>query len=66
MSGIEGERGIETVVTMTLADQGGKTLMTLRQSPFQSTGEREGHREGWTSAFERLDELLPSIARAGS
>jgi uncharacterized protein YndB with AHSA1/START domain len=62
----EGERGIETTVTMTFADQGGKTLMTLRQTPFQSTGEREGHREGWTSAFERLDELLPSMGRAGS
>jgi len=62
----EGERGQETVVTMTFADQGGKTLMTLRQAPFQSTGEREGHRGGWTSAFERLDELLRSIARTGS
>ncbi len=53
----EGERGLETVVTMTFADQGGKTLMTLRQTPFQSTGEREGHRGGWTSTFERLDEI---------
>jgi hypothetical protein len=32
----------------------------------QSTGEREGHRGGWTSAFERLDELLASMARARS
>ena len=54
----EGERGLETVVTITFEDQGGKTRMTLRQVPFQSTGERDGHNEGWSSCFDRLDEFL--------
>jgi uncharacterized protein YndB with AHSA1/START domain len=54
----EGERGLETVVTITLAEQGGKTLMTFRQVPFQSAGELDGHRGGWTSTFDRLDDLL--------
>jgi len=56
----EGERGIENVVTVTFAEQGGKTLMTMRQAPFQSTEERDGHQGGWGSAFDRLDDLLAS------
>jgi uncharacterized protein YndB with AHSA1/START domain len=54
----EGERGLETLVTVTFADENGKTLMTFRQTPFQSVEERDGHRGGWSSAFDRLDEQL--------
>lgn len=54
----EGERGLETVVTVTFADRGGRTLMTFRQAPFRSVGERDGHRGGWSSAFDRLDDHL--------
>jgi uncharacterized protein YndB with AHSA1/START domain len=54
----EGERGLETLITITFADQGDKTLMTFRQIPFQSAEERDGHRYGWGSAFERLDDQL--------
>lgn len=57
----EGERGLETVVTITFADQGDRTLMTFRQIPFQSDAEREGHRSGWTSAFDRFDEQLTGL-----
>ena len=53
-----GERGLETLVTVTFAEQDGKTLMTFRHSPFQSAGERDGHQGGWTSTFDRLDEYL--------
>jgi uncharacterized protein YndB with AHSA1/START domain len=56
----EGERGMETLVTVTFADERGKTRMTLRQSPFQSIGERDGHGEGWGSTFDRLAEHLSS------
>lgn len=54
----DGERGLETLVTITFADQGDKTLMEFRQIPFQSVEERDGHRYGWGSAFERLDAAL--------
>jgi uncharacterized protein YndB with AHSA1/START domain len=60
----EGERGQETVVTVTFAEHGGKTLMTFRHAPFASTGERSGHHEGWTSCFERLDEHLAHVRSA--
>ena len=54
----EDERGLETLVTVTLADAGGKTRMIFRQAPFQSDKERDGHRWGWNSAFDRLDDRL--------
>ena len=54
----EGERGLETLVTITFADQDGKTLMTFRHEPFQSIAERDGHNGGWTSTFDRLVEHL--------
>jgi uncharacterized protein YndB with AHSA1/START domain len=54
----EGERGLETLVEITLAERNGKTHMTFRQTPFQSDGERDGHRGGWSSTFDRLEELL--------
>jgi uncharacterized protein YndB with AHSA1/START domain len=53
-----GERGLETLVTVTFSEEGGKTRMTFRQVPFQSVEERDGHRWGWNSAFERLHETL--------
>jgi uncharacterized protein YndB with AHSA1/START domain len=57
----DGERGLETLVSITFADQGDKTLMEFRQIPFQSTDERDGHRYGWGSAFERLDAQLLAL-----
>ena len=57
----EGERGLETLVTITFTDQNGKTLMTFRQIPFQSAEERDGHRGGWTSTFDRFDEQLAEL-----
>jgi uncharacterized protein YndB with AHSA1/START domain len=54
----EGERGLETLVTLTFEDLGGKTRFTLHQAPFQSDGERDGHGEGWNSTLDRLEESL--------
>jgi uncharacterized protein YndB with AHSA1/START domain len=57
----EGERGLETLVTVTFADIGGRTRMTLTQTPFQSDGERDGHDEGWNSTFDRLADRLAEM-----
>jgi len=54
----EGERGLETLVTVTFAEIGERTRMTLTQTPFQSDGERDGHDEGWNSTFDRLADHL--------
>lgn len=54
----EGERGIETLVTINFADEGGKTRMEFHQTPFQSVAERDGHEGGWSSMFDRLEAYL--------
>jgi uncharacterized protein YndB with AHSA1/START domain len=59
----EGERGLETLVTVTFAQDGGKTLMTFRHEPFQSVEERDGHRGGWNSSFDRLAAYI-AVARS--
>jgi uncharacterized protein YndB with AHSA1/START domain len=60
-----GERGIETMVTVTFADEGQKTRMTFRHEPFQTTAERDGHGYGWTSTFDRLQEHLAQLNGSG-
>jgi uncharacterized protein YndB with AHSA1/START domain len=54
----EGERGRENLVTVTFAEQGGKTRMTFRQAFFESVSERDSHNAGWTSCFDRLAQYL--------
>lgn len=54
----DGTPGLETLVTIDFEDRAGKTQMQFRQSVFDSAEDCEGHREGWTSAFDRLEELL--------
>ena len=51
-----------TLVTVSFAEESGKTRMTFRQVPFQSIEERDGHRGGWTSTFDRLDEHLSTLS----
>lgn len=53
----EGERGIETLITIKFTEANGMTEMNFHQVPFQSSGEREGHQEGWMSTFDRLNEF---------
>jgi uncharacterized protein YndB with AHSA1/START domain len=46
--------GHETIVTVTFAEQGDKTLMTLRQANFESMAARDAHNSGWTSCMVRF------------
>ena len=54
----EGKPGHETLLTVHLAEQGGKTKLTLHQAIFESVTARDGHQDGWTSSLDRLDEYL--------
>jgi len=56
-----GRRGPETLITITFEDRDGKTLMTFRQSVFDTTENRDSHRAGWNSSFDRLADY---VARA--
>ncbi len=56
----DGRLGHETVVTVTLAEQGAKTELTLHQAVFESVTARDSHKGGWTECLERLAEYLAS------
>jgi uncharacterized protein YndB with AHSA1/START domain len=56
--GPDGRPGHETLVTVTLADEAGKTKMTFHQAIFESVERRDSHQGGWSSAFDRLEEHL--------
>lgn len=48
----------ETLVTITLEDHGGQTLMRFRQSLFETPEICERYRAGWAQEFEQLEKLL--------
>lgn len=56
--GKDGQPRQETLVTITFADEAGKTRMTFRQAVFESVKERDGHQVGWNSAFDRLEDYV--------
>jgi uncharacterized protein YndB with AHSA1/START domain len=53
-----GNPGPETLVTVTFADIGGKTRLTLHQAIFESVAARDDHRRGWTGALEHFAAYL--------
>jgi uncharacterized protein YndB with AHSA1/START domain len=54
----DGSPGREMLITITLADLGGRTQMTFHQAEFESAEDRDGHNEGWSESFDRLAEYL--------
>ena len=58
-----GTPGPQTLVTVTLVERNGATEMTFHQGVFESQASRDGHREGWSSCFQRLDQLLAALPR---
>ncbi|EJN04062.1 SRPBCC domain-containing protein [Phyllobacterium sp. YR531] len=54
----DGKAGRETLVTINFDDLDGKTRMQFQQSEFETVDDCDGHRMGWNSAFDRLEELL--------
>jgi uncharacterized protein YndB with AHSA1/START domain len=60
----QGRPGPETLVTVTLSEESpGRTRMHFRQTGFDSVPSRDGHGEGWSSSFERLQAHLESVAK---
>ncbi|WP_020578058.1 SRPBCC family protein [Actinopolymorpha alba] len=50
-----GNTGPQTLVTVTLAEQGSKTEMTFLQTGYEAATMRDGNAEGWTECFDKLD-----------
>jgi uncharacterized protein YndB with AHSA1/START domain len=51
----------ETLVTVTFAERGGKTELTLRHALFETVAARVSHQGGWTSCLERFAAYLTTI-----
>jgi uncharacterized protein YndB with AHSA1/START domain len=60
----DGTSGHETLMTVTLAARGDRTEMTFRQAGFETDEDRDGHREGWSECFDRLEEHLAGVDSA--
>jgi len=54
----EGRPGRETVVTVSLAEYGAKTKLTLHQAEFETVAARDLHQGGWASALYCLADRL--------
>ena len=53
-----GEKGHESLITLTFRAVGAKTEMTMRHELFESKASRDSHNQGWTGSFDKLAELL--------
>ena len=56
----DGNPGHELLTTVTFAEQGTKTKLTLRQTVFETVERRDDHQGGWTSCLERFAEYMTS------
>ncbi len=50
----------DTVVTMTLEEQDGKTLVTIVETGYPDENERDQHQNGWPSFLARVEEVALS------
>lgn len=60
--GADGKPDKETLVTIIFAARGNQTELTLHQTGFVSSASRDGHNDGWNSAFDRLASYLADLA----
>jgi uncharacterized protein YndB with AHSA1/START domain len=54
----DGMPGHETLITVTFAERGQRTLLTFEQAVFESVSARDGHHGGWSECFDHLAEHL--------
>jgi len=56
--GMSADHPAESLVTVTFAEQAGKTQLTLRHAIPEAIKEREDTQKGWTQMFDRLANYL--------
>ena len=52
---------VETVVTVTFEENDGKTTMNFHQAFFVTTGDRDGHMQGWNSSIDKFEDYLREV-----
>jgi uncharacterized protein YndB with AHSA1/START domain len=55
--------GPSTLVTLRFLEENGKTRIAFHQGIFETIADRDGHQEGWSSAFDLIDDYLRTLAR---
>ena len=56
--GDDGRPEHESTITVTFAERGGKTELTMHQAFFETSESRDRHVLGWTSVLDRLVDLV--------
>lgn len=59
----DGQSSPETLVTLTLLEEGAKTRLQFLQQNLSSPSSRAGHEIGWSESFERLNDLLHLVQK---
>jgi uncharacterized protein YndB with AHSA1/START domain len=57
-----GVPGHELLTTVTFAEHGDKTKLTLHQAEFETTEGRDDHVTGWTSCLERFADYMLTVS----
>ena len=57
-----GSPGHELLTTVTFAEDGARTRLTLHQAVFETTERRDDHVHGWTSCLERFADYVLTVA----
>ena len=52
------ERGVESVIEVTLEADGSDTVLGFRQAPFATVEARDAHGEGWSDCIDSLAEMI--------
>ncbi len=60
---IDGRQRRDSLVTVTFAEDDGKTLLTLRHSDFGTKLDRDDHQVGWTQCMDRLAQYVEKMDR---
>ncbi len=55
--------GPETLLSVTLHEHDGKTILTLRQTLFETVTSCDAHHEGWDSSLDCLNDLIVELQR---
>jgi uncharacterized protein YndB with AHSA1/START domain len=58
-----GQLGHENLVTVTFAEQDGRTVQTFHQAPFRDVAARDAHVRGWSSALDSEQAYLERLTQ---
>jgi uncharacterized protein YndB with AHSA1/START domain len=55
----------ETTITVTFAEDAGKTVQTFHQTPFATVESRDSHEGGWNSLINKEQRYIEAMAKTG-